>query len=65
MPLALIQTLLEVIKLLLEGVAPEQRRAQARVWFLMWWPLTKFILEHNGTPKEVISQIEKDMTTGG
>lgn len=50
---------LKLIILILEGVPVEQRKAQALIWFHLWWPLTKSLLRLNGTPPEVFEQVEK------
>jgi len=57
---ALITEALKLVNLLIEGVSVEQRQAQARVWFLATWPITKNILKLGGEVTEAdLLQIEK------
>lgn len=62
-PLALIPLITEALKLvnlLIEGVSVEQRQAQARVWFLATWPMTRRILKLGGEVTEAeLVEIEK------
>ncbi len=62
-PLAIIPLVTEALKLvnlLIEGVSVEQRQAQARVWFLMWWPMTKRLLKLGGEVTDAdLLEIEK------
>ena len=62
-PLALIPLITEALKLvnlLIEGVSVEQRQAQARVWFYLWWPMTRRILKIGGEVTDAdLLEIEK------
>lgn len=62
MPTDLITQALKLLSLLLEGTPIELREAKAIAWFWMWWPIGRLILKHNGTPPEVIAQIEAQAT---
>lgn len=57
--LPLITETLKLVNLLIEGTPIEQRQAQARVWFLTWWPLTKGILKLNGVSDAELKEIEE------
>ena len=57
--LPLITQALKLVNLLIEGTPIEQRQAQARVWFAVWYPLTKGILKLNGVSDEELKQIEE------
>lgn len=60
--LAIIPLITEALKLvnnLIEGVPIEQRQAQARAAFVVWWPLTKGILKLAGIKDEELKQIEE------
>lgn len=59
MILPLVTEALKLVNLLIEGTPMDQRQAQARVWFLTWWPLTKGILRLNGVSEVELKQIEE------
>lgn len=59
-PWAVIEWILRLVVLLIEGIPPEQRRATAIAWFWMWWPVTKLWLK-----KEQQDQIEQIMNSIG
>lgn len=59
MILPLVTEALKLVNLLIEGTPLDQRQAQARVWFLTWWPLTKGILRLNGVSDVELKQIEE------
>jgi len=56
LPWGVIEELLKLIRLIIEGVPIEQRRAEAVKWFYLWWPLSKLLV-----PKEYHAQIESIM----
>jgi hypothetical protein len=45
--LGVIEQALRLVNNLLEARPPEQRQAEALVWFRMWWPVTKRFLPHD------------------
>ena len=59
MPWGVIEWLLRLICLLIEGVPIEQRRATAVAWFWMWWPLVKGAIKN----KDHQAQIESLMNS--
>jgi len=66
-PLALIPLITEVLKLvnnLLEGVSVSQRQADARIWFIFWWPRTKWILKLSGQVTDAELDEIKEMVVG-
>lgn len=66
-PLALIPLITEVLKLinnLLEGVSVSQRQAEARIWFVFWWPKTKWILKLSGQVTDAELDEIKEMVVG-
>lgn len=66
-PLALIPLITEVLKLinnLLEGVSVSQRQAEARIWFIFWWPKTKWILKLSGQVTDAELDEIKEMVVG-
>ncbi len=58
MPTAIVEQALRLVILILEGIPPEQRQAQAIAWFYLWWPVAKLFLK-----KEQEQQIEAIMAT--
>ena len=60
MPWGAIEAGFRFATLLLEGIPPEQRRAQALAWFWMWWPVAKLWLK-----KEQREQVEGIMANVG
>jgi hypothetical protein len=62
-PLAIVALITEALKLvnnLIEGVPVAQRQADARAWFLFWWPKTKWILKLGGEVSDAdLAEIEK------
>ena len=60
--LALIPLITEALQLantILEGIPLQERQAQARVWWLTWWPITKNWLKLAGVSDEEIRQVEE------
>jgi hypothetical protein len=45
LPLGLIEQIIRLINNLLEARPPEQRAAEAKLWFWKWWPLLKIGLK--------------------
>ena len=64
MILALITEALRLVNLLIEGVPIEQRQAQARIWFLMWWPYMTVVLKLGGVVSQAEMQDIEDMVKG-
>lgn len=56
--LELINNILRLFILILEGTPVDVRQAQARTWFWMTWPVAKPILKLAKTPEEVLTSIE-------
>jgi hypothetical protein len=57
----LITAALQLANTLLEGIPIQDRQAQARVWFLASWPITKGWLKLSGVGEEQIRQVEEMM----
>lgn len=57
----LITEALRLVNNLLEGIPIQDRQAQARIWFLTWWPLSRGWLKILGVKEEDLKQIE-DLT---
>lgn len=57
----LITEALRTLNFFLEGVPVAVRQAQARTWWLLWWPATRAILKLGGTTEEQLKEIE-DLT---
>ena len=60
--LTLIPLITEALRLantILEGIPLQERQAQARVWWLTWWPITKSWLKLAGISDEEIRQVEE------
>lgn len=60
--IALIPLITEALRLantILVGIPLDQRQAQARVWWLTWWPITKSWLRLAGISDEEIRQVEE------
>lgn len=55
----LITEALRLANTILEGIPLDQRQAQARVWWLTWWPITKSWLMLAGISDEEIRQVEE------
>lgn len=55
----LITAALQLANTILEGIPLQERQAQARVWWLTWWPITKSWLKLAGIPDEEIRQVEE------
>lgn len=58
MPWDAIGAVAKLLTTLLEGIPPEQRRAEARIWFYLWWPMWKHLLSD-----EAVASIEAIMAT--
>lgn len=56
LPFGVIEQALRLVNLLLESTPIEQRRAQAVLWFNIWWPFWKLFLND-----EQEKQVEKIM----
>lgn len=56
LPFGLIEQALRLVNNLLESRPPEQREADARIWFALWWPVLKVFLK-----PEQVALIEKLM----
>lgn len=59
--LELINNILKLVILIVEGTPVEQRQANARIWFWTWWPATRFMLKLGKVPDEALDSIEKAM----
>lgn len=55
----LITAALQLANTILEGIPLQERQAQARVWWLTWWPITKSWLKLAGISDEEIRQVEE------
>jgi hypothetical protein len=55
-PFGLIEQALRLINNLLEARPPEQREADARIWFAVWWPVVKVFL-----PAATVAHVDKLM----
>lgn len=58
MPLDLINNVVRLVTVLLEGVPPEIRLANAKVWFFLWWPIGRRILARGGTTEAELAELE-------
>lgn len=56
LPFGVIEQILRLVNNLLEARPVEQREAEARIWFAVWWPLVRI-----GLKPEQVTQIEKLM----
>lgn len=56
LPWTVVELILRIVILLLEGVPVEMRRATAIQWFWTWWPLGKRLLK-----KEYQGEVEAAM----
>jgi len=54
MPFGMIEQALRLVNLLLESTSVNQREAQLRIWFELWWPFWKLFLK-----PEQIAEIER------
>jgi hypothetical protein len=60
----LIKSIIDLLNTLLAGVPPEQRSANATVWFFMWWPIGKRVLARAGFTPEELAHIEASVKGG-
>lgn len=60
-PWAVIEWVLRLVVLLLEGIPAEQRRATAIIWFWMWFPIGKWWLNADQQKQilEIMNSIPK------
>ena len=52
---------LKLANTLLEGIPPEIRLANAKIWFFLWWPLFKPILARGGAGAAELTEIENNV----
>lgn len=59
--IGLVNGIVRLLTVMLEGVPVEQRTASATVWFFLWWPLGKRILKRVGFSEAELDQVEANV----
>lgn len=58
-PFKIIELALQLLILLLEGIPPAQRAAQAVIWFWMWWPVAKLWPDVRKNEKQILELMQQ------
>lgn len=62
-PFKIIELVLQLLILLLEGIPPTQRAAQAATWFWMWWPVAKLWPDVRKNEKAILELMRERVPT--